>query len=175
MIIESGSLRLRPLTIADVDEWLAGEVDEAVRWFGFVRPSDPKDFAAAIDEWSKSWRDNGPIRQWGIVDIASSRIAGGVELRGTTGDELNLSYVVFQEWRGRGMATRAANLAVDYAASSMPSYSTITMAIHEGNLPSIAVANRLGAMPYVKKRDQHGNPMIGFRLPLEPRRGPEAV
>src|SRR5688572_13104281 len=119
MIIESDILRLRPPTLADADEWLAGEDDELARWFEFPRRSTSEDVVCSIERWTDSWRVGGPVRCWAICDVTTAAIAGGVELRQLDPGDVNLSYFVFAPWRRRGLATRAAKLALDYAAMSM--------------------------------------------------------
>lgn len=55
MVIDGGTLRLRPPTLADAPEWLAGEDDELARWFEFPRRSTLEDVVHAIERWSESW------------------------------------------------------------------------------------------------------------------------
>lgn len=144
MIIDSGTIRLRPLTLADADEWLAGEDDEAVRWFESPRRSTRADVVRAIADWSESWRAGGPVRNWAICDTATAAIVGGVELRQIDAGDVNLSYLVFARWRRRGIATRAAELALDYAAAVMHA-SRAVIRVLEGNVASLAVARSLRA------------------------------
>lgn len=117
MIIDGGRLRCRPPTTADAREWLAGEDDEIARWFEFPRRSTLEDGERAIERWSESWRLDGPVRCWAICDVATAAIVGGVELQRLDEHDVNLSYFVFAAWRGRGIATRAAELALDDAAT----------------------------------------------------------
>jgi RimJ/RimL family protein N-acetyltransferase len=144
MVIDDGTLRLRPPTLADAGEWLAGEDDEIARWFEFPRRSTRDDVERAIERWSESWRLGGPVRCWAICDVATAAITGGVELSQLGEREVNLSYFVFAPWRGRGIATRAAAMALAYAATEMHA-SRAVIKVVEGNLASLAVARHLGA------------------------------
>ncbi len=144
MVIDSDTLRLRPPTIADAREWLAGEDDEVARWFEFPRRSTLDDVERAIQQWSESWRIGGPVRCWAICDRATGAITGGVELHQLDENDVNLSYFVFASWRRRGIATRAAELALEYAATSMQA-SRAVIKVLDGNIASLAVARRLKA------------------------------
>lgn len=167
MVIEAGTFRLRPLTLADADEWLAGEDDEMRRWFEFPRPSTRADVVRAIEAWSESWRAGGPVRKWAIVDTASGAIAGGVELRPIRGD-LNLSYEVFPRWRRRGLASQAARLALDYAANELNA-ACVLVRILPDNAASLGVARRLGAERVGTEPSPGGAAYAVFRIDLEPR------
>lgn len=144
MISDDGTLELRPLTLADAREWLAGEDDDVARWFEFPRRSTEPDVVRAIEQWSESWRLGGPVRYWAICDTATAAIAGGVEVRRLDQHDVNLSYVVFAPWRRRGIATRAAELALGYAATEMHAARAVIKVL-EGNAASLAVARHLNA------------------------------
>jgi RimJ/RimL family protein N-acetyltransferase len=112
------------------------------QWFEFPRPSTRDDVIHAIEAWSESWRTGGLVRKWAITESATGTIVGGIELRPVDG-ELNLSYEVFPQWRRRGYASRAAQLALDYAAKEMnASYAVIR--VLPGNTASVGVARHLG-------------------------------
>ena len=46
-------IALRPLSLDDVDEWLAGEDAEQIRWFEFPGPATREHVEAAITAWVK--------------------------------------------------------------------------------------------------------------------------
>jgi len=144
MIIDSDALRLRPPTLADAREWLAGEDDEVARWFEFPRRSTLEDVVRAIEGWSEAWRLDGPVRSWAICDRATGAITGGVELRRLDEHDVNLSYWVAAPWRRRGIARRAADLALGYAATTLQATRAVIKVL-DGNAASLAVANHLNA------------------------------
>lgn len=144
MVIESDTLRLRPPVIGDAREWLAGEDDELARWFEFPRRSTLDDVERAIEHWNESWRIAGPVRCWAICDRATGAITGGVELSQLDEPDVSLSYWVFASWRRRGIATRGAELGLEYAATSMQA-SRAMIKVLDGNIASLAVARHLDA------------------------------
>ncbi len=81
VVLEGEAVRLRPLSLADVDEWMAGEDDEQIRWFEFPRPARREDVVRAIERWQESWISGGPVRQWAVCERSTGQIAGGVEVR----------------------------------------------------------------------------------------------
>lgn len=165
MMIDGGTIQLRPLTLADAHEWLAGEDDELVRWFESPRRSTLEDVVRAIERWDESWRLGGPVRCWAICDVATAAITGGVELHRLDGDDVNLSYWVFAAWRRRGIAKRATELALDYAASSMGATRAVIKVL-EGNIASLAVARYLGAQLVATTPSDAGGTFLVFHRAL---------
>ena len=165
MIIEDGAIRLRPPTLADAHEWLAGEEDELARMFEFPRRSTLDDCERAIRDWSESWRTDGPVRCWAICDAADA-IVGGVELQRLGGDDVNLSYWVAAAWRGRGIATRAAAMALDYAATAMAAKRAVIKVL-EGNAASLAVARHLAARQVGTTPSDAGGTFVVFHCALD--------
>jgi RimJ/RimL family protein N-acetyltransferase len=143
--LNDGVVLLRLLTLDDVDEWLANEDEEHLRWFE-LPPATSESVHAAIVRWTESWETNGSRRSWGICEVRDGRLAGGVELNDLGDDSCNLSYTVFPFARRRGIATRAANIALGYAASEM-GLSRAVVQVHQDNVASLGVARRLGAVP----------------------------
>jgi RimJ/RimL family protein N-acetyltransferase len=164
LILDGGSFLLRPLTLADADAWLAGEDDDMRRGFEFPRASTRADVVRAIEDWSESWRTGGVVRKWAIVDAATGSLVGGVELRRDEGD-LNLSYEVFPSWRRRGFASRAARLALGYAARELRA-PQVTIRVLSDNAASLGVARRLGAERIGSAPSDAGGTHVLFRLRL---------
>jgi RimJ/RimL family protein N-acetyltransferase len=158
---------LRPPTLADAAEWLAGEDDEIARWFEWARRSTLDDVTRAMQSWTESWQTGGPVRCWAIIDVATNAIAGGVELHRLDANDVNLSYWVFAPWRRRGIATRACELALDYAANEMRA-SRAVIKVLEGNAASLAVVRRLAAQPAGTTPSDGGETFLVFHRALEP-------
>lgn len=164
-IISDELVRLRPLDLVDVDEWTAGEDHEQIRWFEFAGPATRENVADAIRKWMHSWRTSGPVRHWAVCEPATDRILGGVEVRDLGGGEVNLSYVVFPWARRRGIATRAAELALAYAVKEMGARTAIIKVL-EGNEASLGVARRLGAVESRREPSGGGGVFIVLRRAL---------
>jgi RimJ/RimL family protein N-acetyltransferase len=165
VIIENDTFHLRPLALADADEWLAGEDEEMVRWFEFPRRSTRDDVVRAIADWAESWRTGGPVRKWAICDLGSGAILGGVEIRRLSPDDVNLSYEVFPAWRRRGLASKAAQLALDYAATIMNVSYAVIKVLPE-NVASLGVVRHLGAVFVGTMPSDAGATFLVFRLAL---------
>lgn len=165
VILEDDAIRLRPVGLADVDEWMAGEDEEQIRWFEFPGPASREDVERAVNAWMDSWRSGGPVRHWAICDRELGRIAGGVEVRDLGDGQVNLSYVVFPPFRRTGVATRASRLALRYAAGEMGATDAVIKVL-DGNAGSLAVARRLGAREIEKTASDGGGMFVVFRLAL---------
>ena len=134
----SPRVNLRALQLSDAPAWLAGEDAEQLRWFQ-MPAARLADVERAIERWSAGWRDDGPVRQWGIwVDHA---LAGGVELRVREDSRANVSYVVFPAFRRRGHATAAVELAVAWGITHL-SVDGFVAIVDERNIASRGVAER---------------------------------
>lgn len=118
--LEDGVVRLRPLQPSDAEVWLAGEDEEIRRWFQLPRPSTRPDVDAAIEAWTRSWRERGRVRHFGAWAVESGTLLGGVELRERGEGSAYLSYQVFAPHRRKGYATRAVRLAVIHAEQALP-------------------------------------------------------
>ena len=92
---------------------------------------------------------------------------GNVEIRVLPGDAhlVNLSYLVFPQWRRRGYATRAARLALDYARDALGARAAVIEALTD-NTASLGVARALGATYTGETTKPTGSRYAAFRLPL---------
>jgi len=164
-VLVDDQIQLRALTIDDVDEWLAGEDPEQIRWFELDGRATRESVVRAIESWAESWRTSGPVRQWAVCDRGTSRIMGGVGVRDLGQGEVNLSYSVFAPFRRAGVATRASRLALKYAADAMGA-TVAVIKILDGNHISEGVARRLGAVAAGTAESDAGGTYIVFRLAL---------
>ncbi len=165
VVLHGDGFELRGLTDADAPAWLAGE-DADTLWAFEMPAAKLADVHRAIREWRHGWEAGGGIRQWGIFTEPEGRLAGGVELR-DLGDwaEANLSYVVFAEFRRRGLATGAARLAIEYARGTL-SVRAVRLAMLQDNERSRRVAQRLGATLVSTAPSDAGSTFDVFRLVL---------
>lgn len=144
---KTSRLLLRAPEEKDMDRILALWTDPVVtRYVGGPRApdivadfrqyaADPGHFIQHEAEW---W--------WSIVELASGQFAGmcGLIAKQIDGlDELEIVYFLLPACWGRGYATEAGRLVVDYAFTELKR-DTLVAIVDPGNTASIAVARRLG-------------------------------
>jgi len=165
--LTDGVLVLDPLSAEDAPEWLEGEDEEQRRWFEAPRPAQLSDVEDFIVSCQESWRTMGDHRHWGIRRVDSTLLLGGVDLRAIGHDEVNLSYVVFPEFRRNGVARRASRLALNYASTSMGAKTAIIKML-VGNVSSLNLALSLGARYQREEPSDAGGTfqVLSLKLPL---------
>jgi RimJ/RimL family protein N-acetyltransferase len=118
--LTDGVIFLRPLHPEDAVDHLAGEDEEMAKWLSGGR-STLATVQAYIASCEEHWRTDGPRRAFGVFDCSSGRLIGSIEAnlayRSEPG-QLNVSYGVFPNWRGKGVAQRALDLMGSYLRSS---------------------------------------------------------
>lgn len=141
--LTDGTVTLTPLGPADYDAHLAGEDAELVRWLS-GGPSTPEGLRAYLELCERWWREGGPMHHFGIrVDAV---LTGTMDVQ--TGQpylapaQANLAYGLYPAWRGRGLASRAVELACCYATGLGCAEAVIRC--DPANRPSAAVAHRTG-------------------------------
>lgn len=141
IVLETARLRLRPLTLADVDLWVALHADERVnRYTGSYTRQAALDRLAGIEmQWST--RGHGLF----AVELKESG-----EFLGRGGlfywqpfDEVEAGWTLRPEAWGHGYATEAARAFLDWGFETLDVPYVIAM-IRPGNTPSVKVAERLG-------------------------------
>ena len=143
--LTDGVVRLRPLTQADAAAHLAGEDEEMAKWLNGGH-STADMVQAAIDRFEEQWSLGGPRRAFGVFDCGSDQLIGFVEVNlELLGDpaEINVSYGIFRERRGRGHAARAIDLISEYLRSATKA-KRIILLIAPANARSIRVAEKAG-------------------------------
>lgn len=144
--LEDGVVRLAPLEPSDAEAWLQGEDDEIRRWFQFPRPSKERDVTDAIDSWVRSWREGGRVRHFGVWEVETGDLVGGVDLRDRGEGSAYLTFLVFAPYRRKGYASRAVRLAVVHAEQSLP-VDRLVIVTDAHNLASQGVAVAAGFQP----------------------------
>lgn len=139
-VISGDTLRLRPHAMDDLKAFWAffqtpraqfvdGPDNETHLWYGF---------ASEVGSWAL--RGMGG---WAIE--VDGRIAGQVAITQPPHfAETELGYILFDGFEGRGIAFKAAELALGYARQKIKPMSLVSY-IHRDNSRSIALAKRLGA------------------------------
>jgi RimJ/RimL family protein N-acetyltransferase len=163
--LTDSEIQLRPIEIDDAAEWLAGEDDEQIRWFEAPHGATLSDVQRFISDCRRSWEAMGDHRYWTIRRINSPEILGGIDLRRLNGDEVNVSYVVFPQYRRQGVALRASALVVNYAAVNLGA-KTAVFKMLPANVHSRSVAVRLGAEYFGEEPSDAGATFQVFKLAL---------
>jgi len=158
--IETERLLLRPLVMADLDEFVEMHRDaEVVR---FVRALDraqaSERLAANESEWKL--RGHGMLT---VLERSNNRFLGRVGLKyWPQFRETEAGWVLRREAWGRGYATEAAQACVHLGFTSL-SLTYITAMIAPENERSIRVAQRLGFEP-AREDELLGDPVIVYML-----------
>lgn len=143
VLIQTVRLRLRPMTVRDVDELLAIHAHpEVSRFVG------APDRAEAL-EWllgdERQWAERGYGR-FAVVDL-DGRFLGRVGLRyWPQFDETEVGWTLRPEAWGHGYASEAARACVDWGFRAF-GFEYLTAMIERDNSRSIKVAERLGMSP----------------------------
>ena len=165
MELSGDGVVLRPLTVADAPAHKAGEDIEQIRAFEFPGPAPLERVEDAIRGFMESWATGGPARNFGIWDAASGALIGNVEVRVLEPGRVNLSYSVWPDWRGQGVATRASQLALAYAREELDARVAVIKVLHD-NDASLRVAHALGATRVGEAPSDGGSTFVVFELPL---------
>ena len=143
--LTDGVIFLRPLHLGDAVDHLAGEDDEIAKWLSGGR-STPATVENYINSCEEDWRNNGPRRAFGIFDCSSNRLIGSIEANlayQSVPGQVNVSYGVFLNWRGKGVAQRALNLMSSYLKRST-GLRQMVVRIAPENTASLRVVEKAG-------------------------------
>ncbi|MGM9486656.1 GNAT family N-acetyltransferase [Ideonella sp. YS5] len=149
-MLSSGRYTFRPFTDADIFTFVDAvrESGHTVgRWMSWAhegyRPADAAAWFAHCDEE----RASGASHEFGIFDTASGTLVGGCGLNqfNTANGFCNLGYWVRQSWQRRGAALAAVEALAPLAFGEL-GQGRVEIVVAQGNLPSLGVAERAGAV-----------------------------
>ncbi len=145
LLLTDGVVLLDRFTDADIDALWAGEDDGYVRRSRLPGPLTRRDIANQIRQWQDQWRVGGTGRALAVRETGSRRLVGGcvLEVRPGDGEIAELSYWVFPPYRGRGYATRSAELVCRYAFDDL-GVVRMELYIDRTNTASLRVATKAG-------------------------------
>ena len=140
--LTDGVVVLRPWRDEDIEPAIAGHDQEIAHWFGFpvVTPSYEQ-HKRAVDNW-RTWYAEGRSRVNFVVEHDGD-VVGSVEVRDMGGGIGSLSWTLYAGHRGRGYATRAVRLLIEYAIDALDMV-RVEAEVEPGNEASMRVATRAG-------------------------------
>jgi RimJ/RimL family protein N-acetyltransferase len=142
--LEDGVILLDGHRLEDIEAHLSGEDEETARRFGwYPHRSTPETARATIERWQENWRKGEKTRAWAVRDLATGKLLGGCEVRLRGQDVAEMSYWTAHDCRNRGVASRAARLACDYAFREL-GVKRMEIHVEPDNLASRRVAERAG-------------------------------
>jgi RimJ/RimL family protein N-acetyltransferase len=159
-LIETERLRLRPLTTADVDAFVALHQDERVN--RFVGAYTHRQALTRLSAIERQWATRGH-------GLCAVELRSTGEFLGRCGlqywrqfDEVEAGWTLRAEAWGRGYATEAARAAVEWGFERL-GLTSVTAMIRPGNTASERVAERLG---FERRREDvlFGHPVTVYAL-----------
>jgi len=141
-VLRDGDVTLRPWTLDDVDPARLQHDAEIAHWFGFpqVIPTEENQ-RQAIERWHRDYDDGRRVVSF-VVEHRG-QVAGTVEVRQKGDGNGELSWAVFPDHRGQGLATRAMRLLIRYAFDELGLHRVAAYA-EPDNRASLRTAGRVG-------------------------------
>ena len=158
-VIGDELIQLRPLSADDAEAHLAGCDRAIVDSLGGGEPPTEAQVRHWLTGNASAWVRGEPVVDLGIEDKATGALCGIAGLqRGLDylePGEVNLTYSLYPNWRGRGYATRAVRLAMEVARRA-GAVDQFVIRVAAWNGESIRVAQRLGFRFSHISDDEHG-------------------
>jgi RimJ/RimL family protein N-acetyltransferase len=171
LLLSDSVIFLRPLQIPDGPAHLAGEDEEIAAYLSGGKSSEDT-VRAYIERSLEDWRSNGPRRTFGVFSCANASLVGSVEanlsLPALKPGQANISYGVFSEWRGQGIAVRAVRLVCEYLRTATKAHEAIIRTV-PSNEASAKVAVKAGFHFKAPHQDSVDTPMLTYSLDLRDR------
>jgi len=141
--LEDGVIRLRPVRAEDAAALAESEDELTVRWNFFGAPRTPEELAVVARRARLDWLVGG-VAFFAIVDLATGRVAGSVQLRKAGPPQVGgVGYVVHPQFRGRGYTTRALRLLAPWAFE-VADFARLELGAKLGNEASLRAAASAG-------------------------------
>jgi ribosomal-protein-alanine N-acetyltransferase len=142
--LDTPRLRLRPLVPGDLPDLVALHADaDTLRHIGEGRPLTAREVERDLRATLRRYRRDGLglLRVSRREDDAFLGVCGPQAREGST--DVELTFVLRPEARGKGLATEAAGAVLDHVLAARPVGRVVALAAPE-NAASIAVMERLG-------------------------------
>jgi ribosomal-protein-serine acetyltransferase len=149
-MFKTGRYTFRPFAEADTAAFVEAvreSADTVGRWMSWAHEGYQAADAAGWFAYCAEQRDSGASHEFGIFDSASGMLVGGCGLNqfNTANGFCNLGYWVRQSWQRRGAALAAVETLSRFAFSDL-GQGRVEIVVAQGNLPSMGVAERAGAV-----------------------------
>src|SRR5262249_43300654 len=119
-VLSDGVVVVDCLTLADAYTHWAGEDDEHARRFGwYPRRSTLDGVRLFIREGQRQWREGEPRRTLAIRSGDTRTLVGGCETRLQPDGRAEVSWWIFPEHSGQGLATRGVRLMLQYFSNTL--------------------------------------------------------
>lgn len=143
--LTDGVIVISPLRWEDAGPHLAGEDDELVRWLN-GGPGTRATVHAHVRRSIERWATDGPKLSFGIRVDRGATLCGTIDAdleAGHAPRQAGLSYGLYPQFRGRGLATRAVRLVCRYLRER-GDVDRVLIDVDPANVPSSRVAERAG-------------------------------
>jgi RimJ/RimL family protein N-acetyltransferase/8-oxo-dGTP pyrophosphatase MutT (NUDIX family) len=145
--LTDGVVTLRPFRDEDVTEAVDGHDEVIAHWFGWAPDAvTPDRMRGAIADWRASYA--GDRATVGFAVEVDGTLVGSVDVRRRDAGVGELSWALYRGHRGRGSATRAVRILVDYALTEIGQgglgYTRVEAKVEPDNEASLRVATRSG-------------------------------
>lgn len=173
--LHTGHFLLRPFTKADAPAF-AEAVRESMasvgQWMGWAHAGYTVDEARSWFAFCDAARAAGSAHEFGIFLQDGGTLVGGAGLNqfNTVHGFCNLGYWVRASQQRQGAALAAVDALVRHAFDTLKQ-TRVEIVVADGNLPSLAVARKAGAMWECLARNRlqlHGGPVAAHLLSLVP-------
>ncbi len=144
MVLETERLLLRPLGMADLDDFV--ELHEDPEVARFIQPLERPQAEERLRDVECEWAERGH-GVFAVLDQISGRFVGRTGLKyWRQFDETEIGWVLRRDTWGHGYATEAARACLDWGFSAL-TVPYLTAMIAPDNMASIRVADRLNLVP----------------------------
>src|SRR6476646_3912184 len=158
MRLETRRLLLRPISLDDLDEFVALHADPEVTTFIYAFDRAEAEERLRRDE--REWEERGH----GVLAGDSGRFLGRAGLKHWPQfDETELGWVLRRDAWGHGYATEAMRACIEWGFSEFD-VPYLTAMVNAANVRSIRVAERLGLTP-VRKDMLLDDPVVVYAIP----------
>lgn len=141
-MIETARVRLRPFSLADVDDVFAYASDEEfARHLDYPRPSSVED---ARDFLRRAVNGDMGANLLAICLRIDDRAIGAVQLQPETPRKASLHYELSRDYWGRGLATEAVSALLEWGLSEYPALEVVEASTSIENARSRRLLEKLG-------------------------------